>query len=156
MDTLNDLYGRLRVATTPTEIEALQEGIWQVWLTTEHPLLDKHLEAGMRALGAEDYTAAITEFSVLTATAPQYAEGWNKRATAYFLRGEYKASLADIRTTLQLEARHFGALSGWATILRTIGDNRGALHVLHRLEKLCPAWPGLQNQLRNLQDLLDE
>lgn len=156
MDALTDLFARLREASTPTEIEELQEGIWQIWLTTGHPLLDKHLEAGMRALAAEDYTLALTEFTALTEISPEYAEGWNKRATAYFLRGEYKASLTDIRETLRLEPRHFGALSGWATILRTIGDNRAALHVLQRLEKLCPAWPGLQNQLRNLLDLLDE
>ncbi|RSK51490.1 tetratricopeptide repeat protein [Hymenobacter rigui] len=110
----------------------------------------------MRALAAEEYTVAINEFTELTTASPEYAEGWNKRATAYFLRGEYKASITDIREALRLEPRHFGALSGWATILRTIGDNRSALYVLRRLEKLCPAWPGLQNQLRSLQDLLDD
>ncbi|MCA8833237.1 tetratricopeptide repeat protein [Hymenobacter pini] len=152
MNALDDLFNRLRTATTPTEIEALQEGIWQIWLTTDHRLLDKHLEAGMRALSAEEYSVAIREFTELTEAAPEYAEGWNKRATAYYLRGEFKASLRDVAETLRHEPRHFGALSGWATILRIIGDQRGALQVLRRLEKLCPAWPGLQNQLRDLED----
>ncbi|MET4105803.1 hypothetical protein [Hymenobacter sp. UYP22] len=156
MNSLDDLFSRLRVATSPTEIEALQDGIWQLWLTTNHPLLDKHLEAGMRALSAEEYTVAIAEFTELTTASPEYAEGWNKRATAYYLRGEFNAALRDVRETLRLEPRHFGALSGWAAILRTIGDNRGALLVLQRLEKLCPGWPGLQNQLRSLRDALEE
>ncbi|WP_139925282.1 hypothetical protein [Hymenobacter sp. DG01] len=156
MNSLNDLFARLREATAPAEIEALQDGIWQIWLTAGHPLLDKYLEAGMRALAAGDYTLAIQQFTLLTETSPDYAEGWNKRATAYYLRGEYNASLRDVRETLRLEPRHFGALSGWATMLRMLGDARGALRVLGRLEKLCPAWPGLQTQLRDLRDQLDD
>ncbi|UOQ78915.1 hypothetical protein MUN84_10540 [Hymenobacter sp. 5516J-16] len=156
MDTLNDLFVRLREATAPAEIEALQDGIWHIWLTAGHPVLDKHLEAGMRALSAGDYTLAIHEFTSLTEASPDYAEGWNKRATAYYMRGEYNASLRDVRETLRREPRHFGALSGWATMLRMLGDDRGALRVLGRLEKICPAWPGLQSQLRDLRDRMEE
>lgn len=153
---LDDLFARLREATTPAEIEALQNGIWQLWLSTGQQELDKHLEAGMRALAAADYTAAIASFSVLVEAAPTYAEGWNKRATAYYLRGEYRASLRDIQETLRREPRHFGALGGWAIMLRTLGDEAGALRVLRRLEQLCPHWPGLQAQLRDLRDRLEE
>ena len=149
---LDDLFARLHEATSPVEIEALQDGIWQIWLATGHPLLDKHLEGGMRALSAGDYTLAIQEFTVLVEAAPEYAEGWNKRATAHYLRGEYNAALRDARETLRHEPRHFGALSGCATMLRMLGDPRGALRVLTRLERICPAWPGLQNQLRSLRD----
>ncbi|GAB3302442.1 tetratricopeptide repeat protein [Hymenobacter tenuis] len=156
MDSLDDLFARLREATTPAEIEVLQEGIWQIWLTTGNLVLDKHLEAGMRYLAADNYSTAISEFNALIEASPQYAEGWNKRATAYYLRGEYNASLRDVRETLRLEPRHFGALSGWATMLRMLGDDRGALRVLGRLEALCPAWPGLQSQLRDLRDRLEE
>jgi tetratricopeptide (TPR) repeat protein len=156
MSTLDDLFARLREASTPTEIEALQDGIWQIWLMTGHPLLDKHLESGMRALAAGDFTLAIQEFTVLVETSPEYAEGWNKRATAYYLRGEYRASLEDVRQTLRLEPRHFGALSGRATMLLHLGDTAGALRTLQALERLCPNWPGLQSRLRDLRDKLDE
>ncbi|HLK96499.1 MAG TPA: hypothetical protein VK364_01910 [Hymenobacter sp.] len=152
---LEDLFTRLREASAPTEIEALQNGIWQIWLTTDDQLLDKYLESGMRALAAEDYSRAIADFTTLIERRPTYAEGWNKRATAYYLRGEYRASLLDIQETLRYEPRHFGALSGWASMLRTLGDNAGSLRVLRRLERLCPRWPGLQAQLRDLQDRLD-
>ena len=152
---LDDLFTRLREASAPTEIEALQNGIWQLWLTTGDQLLDKYLESGMRALAAEDYSQAIADFTTLIELRPTYAEGWNKRATAYYLRGEYRASLLDIQETLRHEPRHFGALSGWATMLRMLGDNAGSLRVLRRLERLCPRWPGLQAQLRDLQDRLD-
>ncbi|TGE21365.1 hypothetical protein E5K00_13835 [Hymenobacter aquaticus] len=156
MDTLDNLFARLRVATAPQEIEALQNGIWQLWLTTGDWQQDKELEIGLRALAAGDYTAAIGVFSRLIEWQPGFAEGWNKRATAYYLRGEYRASLLDIAQTLRLEPRHFGALSGWATILQTLGDYRGTRRVLKRLEAICPHFPGLRARLHDLGDHLDE
>ena len=110
----------------------------------------------MRALGADDHTRAIAEFDQLIAAAPAYAEGWNKRATAYYLRGEYRASLLDIAETLRREPRHFGALSGWATILRQLGEARRALRVLNRLAELCPHLPGLAEQRRELREWLED
>jgi len=155
LTSLDELFAQLQVATAPAEIDTLRNGIWQVWLTTGEQALDKQLEVGMRALAAEDYGRAITCFTALITARPAWAEGWNKRATAYFMRGEYRASLADITDTLRLEPRHFGALGGRAMILRQLGHYRGALHALRRLEKLCPHWPGLQEELRDMRDQLD-
>ena len=156
LNDLDELFVRLREAAVPAEIEALQNGLWQLWLTTGEQSLDKYLEAGMRALAAGNYTQAIADFTALIELQPAYAEGWNKRATAYYLRGEYRASLADVRETLRREPRHFGALAGSANMLRTLADYQGTLRILRRLELLCPHWPGLQNQLRELRDQLGE
>jgi tetratricopeptide (TPR) repeat protein len=153
---LDDLFTRLRQATAPLEIETLQNGIWQIWLSTGDQGLDKTLEAGMRALSAGEYTAAITHFDQLITVAPDYVEGWNKRATAYYLRGEYRASLLDIAETLRREPRHFGALSGQATILRQLGEPARALRVLNRLTDLCPCLPGLAEQRRELREWLED
>jgi len=152
---LDDLFERLRQAKAPAEIEALQDGIWQLWLTTGDQQLDKYLEEGIRALAAGDYTQAISQFTYLIEAQPSFPEGWNKRATAYYLRGEYRASLLDVAETLRLEPRHFGALGGWATMLRMLGDQRGALHVLRRLARLCSNLPGLPSQIRDLEDELE-
>ncbi|WP_375416505.1 tetratricopeptide repeat protein [uncultured Hymenobacter sp.] len=153
---LDELFERLRTATAPLEIEALQSGIWQIWLSTGEPGPDKLLEAGMRAMSAGDHTLAIAEFDELIAAIPDYAEGWNKRATAYYLRGEYRASLRDIAQTLRREPRHFGALGGQAIILRQLGEVRRALRVLNRLAGLCPHLPGLGEQRRELRERLAE
>jgi tetratricopeptide (TPR) repeat protein len=152
---LAELFLRLRTATAPLEIEALQQGIWQLWLETDDVALNKHMESGMRAVAAEDYARAIADFSWIIEQYPAFPEGWNKRATVYYLRGEYRSSLLDVAHTLRLEPRHFGALSGKATIQRMVGDDRGALRTLRRLRRLCPHLPGLQAQLRELQDRLD-
>lgn len=156
LNDLDDLFAQLRTATAPAEIEALQNGIWQQWLNTGDAALDKELEAGMRAMQAEEQTVAIAHFTRIIAQQPAFAEAWNKRATAYYLRGDYRASLADIAETLRREPRHFGALWGQASILRQLGDHRRALRVLSRLAAICPHLPGLQEQARSLREQLEE
>lgn len=156
LNNLDDLFAQLRTASAPAGIEALQHGIWQIWLATGDAALDKELEAGMRALESGSYTQAITHFSQIVTLQPGFAEGWNKRATAYYLRGEYRAALADITETLHREPRHFGALSGQAGIFRQLGEYRGALRVLSRLSGICSHLPGLREQQLRLRELLDE
>ncbi|UOQ98611.1 tetratricopeptide repeat protein [Hymenobacter sp. 5317J-9] len=153
---LDDLFAQLRTATAPAEIEALQSGIWQLWLSSGDAALDKELEAGMRAMQAEDHTLAIALFTHILQINPDFAEAWNKRATAHYLRGEYKASLEDIAETLLREPRHFGALWGKAGILRQLGDYRRALRTLDRLAALCAHLPGLPEQQLALRELLED
>ncbi|HEX8657353.1 MAG TPA: tetratricopeptide repeat protein [Hymenobacter sp.] len=156
LDDLDDLFARLRLATAPAEIETLQNGIWQLWLTTNDLALDKELEAGMRAMQAADQTLAITHFTRIIQQNPAFTEAWNKRATAHYLRGEYRASLADIAETLRREPRHFGALWGQAGILRQLGEYQRALRVLGRLAAICPHLPGLHEQQLALRERLED
>jgi tetratricopeptide (TPR) repeat protein len=153
---LDDLFARLRVATTPAEIETLQNGIWQVWLATGNTALDKELEAGMRALQAEDFTLAIKHFTNIIQLIPAYSEAWNKRATAYYLRGDYRASLADINETLRREPRHFGALWGQYSILQQLGFLPQALKSIIKLSAICPSLPGLREREHDLREQLNE
>ena len=153
---LDDLFACLRLAKVPAEIEALQNGIWQQWLTSGDVALDKELEAGMRALQAGDQTLAIKHFTHLIQLSPDFTEAWNKRATAYYLRGEYRASLDDIAETLRREPRHFGALWGQAGIFRQLGEYKRALQVLDRLAGICPHLPGLQEQQLSLREQLED
>ncbi|WP_051718314.1 tetratricopeptide repeat protein [Hymenobacter sp. IS2118] len=153
---LDELFARLRLATAPAEIEAMQNGIWQLWLTTEDVAINKAMEVGMRALQAGDHGLAIEHFTRIIQVKGDFAEAWNKRATARYLRGEYRASLDDIRETLRREPRHFGALWGQAGMLRQLGDYPRALRVLVRLSGICPHLPGLQQQLREVREQMEE
>ena len=152
---LDDLFARLQLAAAPTEIEALQSGIWQRWLASGDAATDKELEAGMRAMQADDLALAIRQFTKIILLNPNFAEAWNKRATARYLRGEYRASLADIAETLRREPRHFGALWGRTSILRELGDYRQALRTLTTLSAICPNLPGLREQQLSLQERLE-
>ncbi|MFD2722050.1 tetratricopeptide repeat protein [Hymenobacter monticola] len=153
---LDDLFAQLRTATAPAEIEVLQSGIWQLWLTSGDVALDKMLEAGMRAMQAEDQTLAIKHFTEIIQINPEFVEAWNKRATAYYLRGEYRASLDDIAETLRREPRHFGALWGEASIWRQLGEYRRALRALGHLAAICPHLPGLHEQQLYLRERLED
>ena len=153
---LDDLFAQLRTATAPAEIEALQNGIWQLWLTSNDVATDKELEAGMRAMQSGDYTIAIMHLTSIVLLNPAFTEAWNKRATAHYLRGEYRASLADISETLRREPRHFGALWGQASILRQLGEYRRALDTLSRLSAICPHLPGLREQQLSLREQLEK
>lgn len=153
---LDDLFAQLRTASAPAEIEALQNGIWQLWLASGDVALDKEMEAGMRAMQAGDHSLAITHFTKIIQLNSGYAEGWNKRATAHYLRGEYRASLADITETLRREPRHFGALGGQAGIMRQLGEYRRALLILNKLSAICPHLPGLHEQQLSLREQLED
>ena len=96
--------------------EALEERIIDAWSRSGSTAMDLLLMRGQEALDAEDYTAAIEHFTALTDHAPEFAEGWNMRATAFFLIDEYGLSIEDIGRTLTLNPDHFSALNG-------LGDN---------------------------------
>ena len=93
--------------------------------------MDLLLRRGNEALEAEDYMAALEHFSALTDHAPDFAEGWNGRATTFYLMGEYSLSIADVERVLALEPRHFGALSGLAFMFEAMGEPELALEALH-------------------------
>lgn len=111
------LMHALADAQSQAEADALSGAIWQIWLTAPDAAAQEVLDAAMTRRQAYDFLGAIAQLDLLVEGWPDYAEGWNQRATLHFLRGEYEASLADVAETLAREPRHFGALSGKAIIL---------------------------------------
>ena len=92
--------------------EAVEQEVWQLWSQSGSRSIDFLLELGTQSMAQGDLGTAIERFNVVIENAPEFAEGWNKRATAYFLMQRFSLSVADIETTLSLEPRHFGAMSG--------------------------------------------
>ena len=103
-----------------------------------------------QAMAEKDYDAALAFLNDLVRLAPEFAEGWNKRATLHFVLEDYGKSLDDIARTLKLEPRHFGALSGLGIILDRIGDQTGALEAYRRAVEIHPNLPGAQDGIRKL------
>jgi Flp pilus assembly protein TadD len=98
-----------------------------IWSDSGSDSMDLLLTRGRDAMEAQEFEKAADHFSALTTLAPDFAEGWNARATAYFLQDEYWLAMADIVQVLTLEPRHFGALTGLSFILERTGDEAGAL-----------------------------
>lgn len=110
------LLAALAEAENRAQADRLSSEIWQIWLTAPDAAAQEVLDAAMDRRQAYDFLGAIDHLNRLVAGWPDYAEGWNQRATIHFLRGDLEASLADVEEVLAREPRHFGALSGRAVI----------------------------------------
>jgi Tfp pilus assembly protein PilF len=104
----------------------------------------------VEAMNARDLATARRHLDVLIAIEPNYAEGWNKRATVFFMEGDFAASLADIRRTLEIEPRHFGALSGLGMILERMDQKAGALKAFRDALAIHPQMPAVRSRVEAL------
>jgi tetratricopeptide (TPR) repeat protein len=98
-----------------------------------------------------DTEAAIEHLTALTDHAPDFAEGWNALATAYFIAGEYGPSVEDIGKTLTLNPRHFGALAGLGMILENLGNSEGALAAYEAALAIHPQLQGVKDSVERLR-----
>jgi tetratricopeptide (TPR) repeat protein len=153
---LRELFARLASAASQRDAEAIEREIWSAWLATDDPAVASLVERGLAAMAAREVAAALEAFDRVIELAPDYAEGWNKRATLHWLRGAFEASVADIDRTLALEPRHFGALSGLAMIREAQGRPFEALEALERLLHIHPRMPFLNERIEELSAQLGQ
>jgi tetratricopeptide (TPR) repeat protein len=131
--------------------ERIEGEITALWAESGSPAMDLLLARGNAALEAEDYPAAVEHFSALIDHAPDFAEGWNARATTYYLMGEYSLSLADVEHVLALNPRHFGALAGLAFMMEAMGRDDLALRALRMVQELNPNRPNINDAATRLE-----
>ena len=149
---LDPLFARLRAAATVEEAGVAERAIWEIWLQSGDDTIDEMMNRGGYAMAAGDYQVALAAFNAVVEAAPDFAEGWNKRATLYWLMGNYDASVADIDRTLALEPRHFGALSGLAMIRASQNRPAAAIDALEKLLAIHPRSPGVRERLQRLEE----
>jgi tetratricopeptide (TPR) repeat protein len=113
---LATLFGQLARTTDPLEASQTEDLIWGLWMQHAQADAEDRLEQATRAIAARDWDDAESLLDELVTAQPDFAEAWNKRATLYFLLERDAESVADIRRTLELEPRHFGAICGFAQI----------------------------------------
>lgn len=153
---LRDLFARLASAASAREAGAVEGEIWSAWHEIDDELAAPWMRRGLAALEARDLTTALAAFDRVTELAPDYAEGWNKRATLHWLRGSLEQSLDDIGRTLALEPRHFGALSGLAMIREAQGHPFEALEALEKVMHIHPHLPYLRERIDELSARLGQ
>lgn len=139
----------------PQEAGLIQRRIAELWSESGSDSMDLLLARGREALDAEQHRKAIDHLTALVELDPDFAEGWNARATAHYLNREYWMAVADIQRTLMLEPRHFGALSGLGVILERIGEDRGALVAYREALKLNPHLENAQKAVERLEPKVD-
>ena len=153
---LEALFATLRSTDDVGLSRASERRIWEIWLESGDPEVDRMVAAGIDDMSAGRVESAISRFARVIERAPAYAEGWNKRATAHYLNDELEASVADIRRTLALEPRHFGAISGMGLIFLERGDLRGALEAFRAVLTIHPHAPGARRRVEILERELGE
>lgn len=151
---LDSLFERMRATSDPTEAQSIEREIWRIWVVSKNPTVNDYMAQGIAALTAGNIDLAIGFFTKIIELAPDFAEGWNKRATAHYLNGDFIASVEDIERTLALEPRHFGALSGMGLIFLNRGDSLGALSAFERVLEIHPHARGARQHVPRLRELL--
>jgi tetratricopeptide (TPR) repeat protein len=109
---LGGLFTQLKAAGSLDEAQTIEARIWALWLRSKVAGVDTLMNEGMGRMETGDLDRALATFTEVTKRAPDFAEGWNKRATVLYMLGRPQESIADIGRVLALEPRHFGALSG--------------------------------------------
>lgn len=148
--TLDRLFERLKAADEG-EAGRIEREIWSEWSKSGSPAMDLLLKRGRDAMEAGDTAAAIEHLTALVDHAPEFAEGWNARATAYFQAGQYGPSVADIAQTLRLNPRHFGALAGFGIILEQTGREDEALEVYRAALAIHPRLTSVEESVERLE-----
>jgi tetratricopeptide (TPR) repeat protein len=133
-----------------------EQGLWLLWLRSGDADIDALMARGIEQMQGGDLTRAITTFSEIIRKKPEFAEGWNKRATAYFLAGEHQKSIADCGEVLERNPGHFGALSGMGQIHLKLENYAEALKWFRRALEVNPNMVGVEINIRSIEDLLKQ
>ncbi|MZR22214.1 tetratricopeptide repeat protein [Sneathiella chungangensis] len=147
---LDELFTLLAETEDFQKAKVIEGSIWKIWLTSGSDTVDFLMLQGMSYMSRGEFAKAISLFSTVIKIDPEFSEGWNKRATVLFLIGEYDSSIEDIGRTLELEPRHFGALSGLGQIYDIKKSEEGALSAYEKAMEINPHMPGVKARMEQL------
>ena len=120
------------------EIEKLTQQIWKIWHEIDDPKITRAFETGVQMMNLGFHSRAIDYFDKVIFEMPNFAEAWNKRATAHFMMGNFDLSMRDISKTLELEPRHFGALDGMGLIFIHLDQPEKAIDIYDKMLEIFP------------------
>lgn len=138
-------------------VRALTENsIWQAWSRSGDKQVDALFSVGVEQMNQGQAQAAIGTFTEIIRLKPDFAEGWNKRATIYFLVGEYDKSLSDCDEVIKRNPQHWGALSGYGQIYVQLDKPEQALVYFQRALTVNPNLQQVENMIRQLKQVVIE
>jgi tetratricopeptide (TPR) repeat protein len=152
---LDFLFGALKAAPDDETAKAVEQRIWAVWAISKSDTTNLLMSRARKAVEAKDPDLAIKLLSAIIKIKPNYVEGWNRRATLYYMKKEYGRALHDIGEVLTREPRHFGALSGLGLILSDIGDDKLALDAYRRALAVYPRLQRVPDLVKTLSQKVE-
>lgn len=151
---LDQMFTELKRERNEKAAERIAQRIWSEWAESGSASIDLMMQWSQKATEDQKYDVALDFLDQVVTLQPTYAEGWNRRATVHFLMKNYGKSMSDIDHTLQLEPRHFGALSGLAQIMADTGHKQSALEAWQKVLAIYPMMRSAQNQVSALSEEL--
>ena len=149
------LLGGLRDAD-PYVRRIAEQALWRLWSRSGDEVIDRLLVAGIEQMQSARLDEAIATFSEVIRRRPAFAEGWNKRATARYLAGDFERSMRDCDEVLKRNPQHFGALSGYGQIYFHLDQHEKALAYWRRALEVNPNMPGVGLNIQDVEELLKE
>jgi tetratricopeptide (TPR) repeat protein len=151
-ERLDTLFARLKKERHPGQAERLSKKIWANWARSGSASIDLLSGWAREAIANDKFSVALDLLDQVTTLHPDFAEGWNQRATLHFMMKNYGKSMRDIERVLVLEPRHYGALSGLGLIFQELDDKKQALAAWYKVLALYPAMQSAQKAVIKLEE----
>ncbi|PRD43916.1 hypothetical protein C5748_08690 [Phyllobacterium phragmitis] len=151
---LDRLFLELRKAHDETKAKRIAGEIYSLWNQSGSATVDLMMQWANAAIREKKYPVALDFLNEIVVLKPDYAEGWNRRATLHFLTNDYGRAMVDINKTLQLEPRHFAALAGMGSILKETRRKEMALRAYERALAIYPMMREAQKEVGKIADEL--
>jgi tetratricopeptide (TPR) repeat protein len=148
---LDALFESLKAEEDADVAGGIEDQILRIWLASGSDTVDLLMDWTLSAMERKQYPRALDFLDRIILMEPDYVEGWNKRATVHFLMDDYGQSLVDIGKVLELEPRHFGALSGLGIMLRSLGDKERAKAAFRAALDVDPHLGNVREELETLE-----
>jgi tetratricopeptide (TPR) repeat protein len=152
---LDFLFGALKAAPDQASAKHVEGRIWALWTQTSSDTTMLLMTRAKNAIEKKQPEVALKLLDKVVRLRPEYVEGWNRRATIYYLQNDYAKSLADIREVLKREPRHFGALAGLGMIMQEVGDEKRALDAFRKALEINPHLDKLPDMVKTLTEKVE-
>jgi len=147
---IDELLGQLSKAQDPALARRLAAAVQALWRRSGSDTVDLLTARSVEAQKAQKVEIAIKLMDEVVSLRPDYAEGWSRRATLHYAAKDYDEAMVDIRETLALEPRHFGA---WLGLGRILKDSDLDAKALAAFRKALAIYPGIEGLKREVDEL---
>jgi tetratricopeptide (TPR) repeat protein len=152
--TLDSLFSELKRTRDEKQAKQISERIWMRWRDSGSATTNLLVQWADKAIADRKNGLALDLLDQAIVLMPDFAEGWNRRATLHYMMGNFGKSMADIDRVLALEPRHFGAIAGMAAILSDSGNDQLELRAWEQMLEIYPANQQAQKKVGELADKL--
>jgi tetratricopeptide (TPR) repeat protein len=152
---LDFLFGALKAAPDEDSAKHVEARIWALWTQTSSDTTALLMLRAKAAMDAKQMDVALKLLDAVVKLKPDYVEGWNRRATLYYMQNDYTHSLEDIQQVLVREPRHFGALAGLGMIMQELGDEKRALDAFRKALAVNPHLEKVPEMVKSLTEKVE-